>query len=346
MRCSGQGTVYLANLAQYVHVVDVDQEGLTVDSSYVLALDSTLHTEVIAVDSQYGISGSGKYQLNITGRGKVALMTSGQPLMMQVTPDKYVNADADAIVAWSTSLRVQMQAQTALHRSLAAARQHRRGLGAELPRHRLRAGAAQRGAAAAERPARTGRRRAVRHGPARRPRAEPEQRLELTSPTVPARRRGGPARDRPFAASARAAQPPSRAKVASSSRTTEVSATSATSSYGNQRRSSDSSLISATAPAGASAAYCTSRCQWHGAGIGCRSRRTGPPGSSVSPDAMPDSSRASRSAASASVASPGSQWPPICSHMPSFLCRVSRTRPRAGSITSALPVTCPARQGL
>ncbi|MFD0266884.1 AIM24 family protein [Streptomyces sp. NPDC127106] len=112
MRCSGQGTVYLANLAQYVHVVDVDHEGLTVDSSYVLAMDSTLHTEVIAVDSQYGISGSGKYQLNITGRGKVALMTSGQPLMMQVTPDKYVNVDADAIVAWSTSLRVQMQAQT------------------------------------------------------------------------------------------------------------------------------------------------------------------------------------------------------------------------------------------
>ncbi|MFJ7588946.1 AIM24 family protein [Streptomyces sp. NPDC097617] len=112
MRCSGQGTVYLANLAQYVHVIDVDQDGLTVDSSYVLALDSALHTEVIAVDSQYGISGSGKYQLNISGRGKVALMTSGQPLMMHVTPDKYVNVDADAIVAWSTSLRVQMQAQT------------------------------------------------------------------------------------------------------------------------------------------------------------------------------------------------------------------------------------------
>ncbi|MGO4419226.1 AIM24 family protein, partial [Streptomyces sp. MCAF7] len=86
MHCSGQGTVYLANLAQHVHVVDVDHEGLTVDSSYVLALDSTLHWESIAVDSQYGISGSGKYNLNISGQGKVALMTSGQPLMMQVTP--------------------------------------------------------------------------------------------------------------------------------------------------------------------------------------------------------------------------------------------------------------------
>ncbi|MEU1664660.1 AIM24 family protein [Streptomyces sparsogenes] len=112
MRCSGQGTVYLANLAQHVHIVDVDHDGLTVDSAYVLALDSTLHWEAIAVDSQYGISGSGKYNLNISGHGKVALMTSGQPLMLQVTPDKYVNVDADAIVAWSTSLRVQMQAQT------------------------------------------------------------------------------------------------------------------------------------------------------------------------------------------------------------------------------------------
>ncbi|MZD06132.1 AIM24 family protein [Streptomyces sp. SID5785] len=112
MRCHGQGTVYLANLAQYIHVVDVDQDGLTVDSSYVLAMDSSLHHEVVAVDSQFGISGSGKYQLNITGRGKVALMTSGQPLMLQVTPDRYVNADADAIVAWSNGLRVQMQAQT------------------------------------------------------------------------------------------------------------------------------------------------------------------------------------------------------------------------------------------
>ncbi|MEV5984714.1 AIM24 family protein [Streptomyces sp. NPDC052051] len=112
MRCHGQGTVYLANLAQHVHIMDVEQDGLTVDSDYVLAMDSALHYEVIAVDSLYGISGSGKYQLNITGRGKVALMTSGAPLVMQVRPDTYVNCDADAIVAWSTSLRVQMQAQT------------------------------------------------------------------------------------------------------------------------------------------------------------------------------------------------------------------------------------------
>ncbi|MEV4442958.1 AIM24 family protein [Streptomyces sp. NPDC049577] len=112
MRCSGQGTVYLANLAQHVHVVDVDHDGLTVDSAYVLALDSALHWEPVAVDSQSAISSTGSYSLRISGRGKVALMTSGQPLMLQVTPEKYAYADADAVVAWSSSLRVQMQAQT------------------------------------------------------------------------------------------------------------------------------------------------------------------------------------------------------------------------------------------
>ncbi|MEU0689459.1 AIM24 family protein [Streptomyces uncialis] len=113
MRCHGQGTLYLANLAQYIHLVDVEQDGLTVDSGYVLALDSSLNVQVVAVDSQYGISGTGKYQLTITGRGKVALMTSGEPLMLRVgQASTSVNVDSDAIVAWSAGLRVQMQAQT------------------------------------------------------------------------------------------------------------------------------------------------------------------------------------------------------------------------------------------
>ncbi|WP_340558177.1 AIM24 family protein [Streptomyces sp. GSL17-111] len=112
MRCSGEGTVFFANLAQDVHVLEVPRDGLTVDSGYVLALDSGLHWEVVSVDSQYGISGTGKYNLLITGQGQLALMTSGKPLLMPVTPERYVSVDSDAVVAWSTGLTVQMQAQT------------------------------------------------------------------------------------------------------------------------------------------------------------------------------------------------------------------------------------------
>lgn len=175
MRCSGQGTVYLANLAQQIHILDVDHDGLTVDSAYVLALDSGLHWDVIAVDSEFGLSGTGAYNLNIAGNGKVALMTSGKPLMMPVTPDKYVSCDADAVVAWSSSLRVQMQAQTSSFVGLPQARKHRRGLGAELRRAGLCPGPAQRADAAAERGA-PGPARAVRPGSGR-ARPEPGQRL-------------------------------------------------------------------------------------------------------------------------------------------------------------------------
>lgn len=113
MRCFGEGTVYLANLAQDIHLMDVGHDGLTVDSSYVLALDSRLHWNVVAVESQHGIPGAGAYNLVISGRGTVALTTSGQPLAMRVTPNSVCNADADAVVAWTSTLRVQMQAQTA-----------------------------------------------------------------------------------------------------------------------------------------------------------------------------------------------------------------------------------------
>jgi uncharacterized protein (AIM24 family) len=112
MRCYGQGAVYFANLAQHVHVLDVDHEGLTVDSSYVLALDAHLRWDVVSVESQYGIPGVGAYNLIITGQGKVAITTSGRPLALRVSPDSYCSADSDAVVAWSSSLRVQMQAQT------------------------------------------------------------------------------------------------------------------------------------------------------------------------------------------------------------------------------------------
>ncbi|MDI2128028.1 AIM24 family protein [Yinghuangia seranimata] len=112
MRCFGAGTVYLANLAQSIHVLDLNHEGITVDGQYVLALDPTLSWNVVRVESDQGIAAvGGGYNLEIGGQGKLAIMTSGKPLVMQVTPQQEVFADADAVVAWSTSLVTRMEAQ-------------------------------------------------------------------------------------------------------------------------------------------------------------------------------------------------------------------------------------------
>jgi uncharacterized protein (AIM24 family) len=111
MRCKGNGIVYLANLAQHLHIMEVGR-GLTVDSSYVLAFDGSLGVGIVAVDSAVEIAAAGAYNLELTGAGQVVLMTSGEPLVMEVTPEKNVCCDADAVVAWSTSLRTQLQAPT------------------------------------------------------------------------------------------------------------------------------------------------------------------------------------------------------------------------------------------
>ena len=112
MRCAGTGTVYLANLAQHLHILDLRREKLTVTSTYVLALDSSVSWQVVGIEGGERIAGVGRHSLELTGTGRLVLMTSGQPLVMRVEPERYVYADADAVVGWSSGLEVQLQAQS------------------------------------------------------------------------------------------------------------------------------------------------------------------------------------------------------------------------------------------
>lgn len=110
MKVSGAGTVFLANQAQDVHLLDLDRDGLTVDGNNVLAFDESLSWNIVRIDSQVDIAGAGAYNVELQGRGKVAITTTGAPVVMHVTPQNYYFADADAVVGWSSSLQVTVQA--------------------------------------------------------------------------------------------------------------------------------------------------------------------------------------------------------------------------------------------
>lgn len=111
MRVSGSGNVFLANQAQDIHVLDLDgRDGLTVDGKNVLAFSNELSWDLVRVDTQVGIAGVGSYQIELQGTGRVAVCTSGAPLVMRVTYQNYYFADADAVVGWSSGLQVSMQA--------------------------------------------------------------------------------------------------------------------------------------------------------------------------------------------------------------------------------------------
>ncbi|OHV20224.1 hypothetical protein BBK14_08240 [Parafrankia soli] len=110
MNVAGSGTVYLANQAQDIHILDLAGDGLTVDGKNVLAFDAGLNWDLVRVDSQVGIAGVGGYQIELRGNGQAVVCTSGAPLVMRVTTQNYYFADADAVVGWSSSLQVSMQA--------------------------------------------------------------------------------------------------------------------------------------------------------------------------------------------------------------------------------------------
>ena len=110
MRVSGNGTVYLANQAQDIHILDLTGDGFTVDGKNVLAFEQSLRWDIVRIDSQVQIAGAGAYNIELNGQGKVAVTTNGHPLVMRVTPQNYYFADADAVIAWTSSLQVSMQA--------------------------------------------------------------------------------------------------------------------------------------------------------------------------------------------------------------------------------------------
>ncbi|WP_406193678.1 AIM24 family protein [Kitasatospora sp. NBC_01560] len=113
MRCAGTGTVYLANLAQHLHILELRRDRLTITSNYVLALDTTIDWQAVGIEGGERITGVGRNSLELSGSGTLVVMTSGRPLVMPVRAGEYVYADADAVVGWSSALEVQLQAQSA-----------------------------------------------------------------------------------------------------------------------------------------------------------------------------------------------------------------------------------------
>ncbi|MGW1989044.1 AIM24 family protein [Embleya sp. NPDC001921] len=116
MRCHGHGTVYLAQQAQSIHILNLRNEALIVEDENVLALDNTLNWSVVQIDAGYNVGGMGAYSMQIGGTGKIVITTSGAPLVLRASNDREVFADADAVIAWTAGLQTSLQAQTTSQR--------------------------------------------------------------------------------------------------------------------------------------------------------------------------------------------------------------------------------------
>lgn len=121
MRCQGQGDVFLAELAHDVHLLNLQNSGLSISGKNVLAFSQSLDWNIERVKGGSMATG-GLFNTTLRGTGWVALTTDGPPVVLNAA-EAPTFADTNAIVAWSAGL------QTALKTSFKAGALIGRGSG-------------------------------------------------------------------------------------------------------------------------------------------------------------------------------------------------------------------------
>ncbi len=99
MDATGNGVVYLANLAAEVEIVELSNETLSVESSALLALDAGLRTDVAFAGLRGATSGQGLFTTTVSGTGACAILSDGPMIALEVSPNYPVVVDPDAFIA-------------------------------------------------------------------------------------------------------------------------------------------------------------------------------------------------------------------------------------------------------
>src|SRR6478672_2399782 len=107
MRCQGQGDVFLAERAYDVHLLNLNNTGLSISGKNVLAFSSSLDWNIERVKGG-SIAAGGLFNTTLRGTGWVALTTDGPPVVLNAA-EAPTFADTNAVVAWSANLQTQLK---------------------------------------------------------------------------------------------------------------------------------------------------------------------------------------------------------------------------------------------
>jgi uncharacterized protein (AIM24 family) len=104
MKMSGTGEVFLADTAQDVHLLYLENDAITVNGSNLLAFDAGIDWDIKRVEGVSGMMGGGLFNTALTGTGWVAIISDGPPVLLN-TADAPTFADPQAAITWSSSVK-------------------------------------------------------------------------------------------------------------------------------------------------------------------------------------------------------------------------------------------------
>ena len=120
MKVSGTGEVFLAEQAQDVHLLYLENDFITVNGPNLLAFDEGIDWDIKRVEGASSMMGGGLYNTALQGTGWVAILSDGPPVLLNVASAP-TYADAQAAITWSqgvtTALRTDFKMKNLIGKS-------------------------------------------------------------------------------------------------------------------------------------------------------------------------------------------------------------------------------------
>ena len=108
MKMTGTGEVFLADTAQDIHLVYLENEKITVNGPNLLAFDAGIDWDIERMQGASGMMGGGLFNTSLQGTGWVAILSDGPPVLLNVASAPTF-ADAQAAITWSSGVSTSIK---------------------------------------------------------------------------------------------------------------------------------------------------------------------------------------------------------------------------------------------
>jgi uncharacterized protein (AIM24 family) len=104
MKITGTGEVFLADQAQDIHLIYLENDFITVNGPNLLAFDTGIDWDIKRVEGASSMMGGGLFNMALHGTGWVAIISDGPPVLLNVASAP-TYADAQAAITWSSGVQ-------------------------------------------------------------------------------------------------------------------------------------------------------------------------------------------------------------------------------------------------
>jgi uncharacterized protein (AIM24 family) len=109
MRMSGTGEVFVADQAQDIHLIYLENDNITVNGPNLLAFDAGIDWDINRLKGgAAGAMAGGLFNMSLSGTGWVAILSDGPPVLLNVAQAPTF-ADAQAAITWSSGVTVGLK---------------------------------------------------------------------------------------------------------------------------------------------------------------------------------------------------------------------------------------------